>query len=309
MLLLQHPGTIANITDDIQRTPPSLAVLRGSLDCVKILLGVEGINKDARNANDNSIADLVREYTLMYKKEISELLGINYLEDQKVTPSASPSTDVTHNQRDRNGETELHRAADAKDIVQLKKLLTSSGIDINIQSETACVCYLNSALHYAVENSDSESIKLLLEQNNIDINIHNCDGYTPLNASMVHGSPECVKLLLEMPGIKVNVGDYMNCTPLHNAVLYYHPECVKLLLQHPSIKVNMKDDHLNTALHICVKESHLDCLKLLLAHEDINVNIKNSDGQTPLALAQELDTNKTNKQEIIGVLTSHGATK
>ena len=101
----------------------------------------------------------------------------------------------------------------------------------------------------------------------------------------------------------------MNRTPLHNSLLYYHPECIKLLLQHPSIKVNMKDGHFNTALHICVKEGHLDCVKALLAHEDINVNIKNIDGKTPLALAQELDTNITDKQEIIGVLTSHGPTK
>ena len=71
----------------------------------------------------------------------------------------------------------------------------------------------------------------------------------------------------------------------------------------------MKDDHLNAALRICVKEGHLDCLKLLLAHNNININIKNIDAQTPLALAQQLDTNKTNKQEIITVLTSHGATK
>ena len=90
---------------------------------------------------------------------------------------------------------------------------------------------------------------------------------------------------------------------------YYHPECIKLLLQHRSNKVNIKDDHLNTALHICVKEGNLDCLKLLLAHKDININIKNIDGQTPLALAQELDTNEIDKQEIIAVLTSHGAIK
>ena len=223
-VLLAHKDLNVNICNSAQQTPLPYSILTGSVEVVKLLISHPGINLSAIDACGKTIYDVARELKLAYKKDILQLLGIERMENDKMTDEAhtvsiqtieenetsnriTVLTEVLKafiSERDNDGMTILHRIACRGDFQQLKMFLSIPGIDVNIQSQEKL--YIGSTpLEYAARYGHTQCVKLLLGMSGININAQDAKGCTPLFYAACNGHIECVNLLLSMPGINVNL--------------------------------------------------------------------------------------------------------
>ena len=115
---------------------------------------------------------------------------------------------VSPNERDKNGDTPLHRTlAGLGDKKATAKLLIDSGADVNAKNNDG-----NTSLHYVSKNSMA---KYLLEHK-AKVNTKNNFGVTPLHVAVVRGKPFLVSTLISA-GARVNSADNNDITPLHLA--------------------------------------------------------------------------------------------
>ncbi|XP_075412852.1 poly [ADP-ribose] polymerase tankyrase-1 isoform X1 [Tenrec ecaudatus] len=259
------------------------------------------------------------------RKQVTELLlrkGANVNEKNKdlMTPlhvaaerAHSDVMEVLHkhgakmNALDTLGQTALHRAALAGHL-QTCRLLLSYGSDpsvISLQGFTAAQMG-NEAVQQILSEStpirtsdvdyrlleaskagDLETVKQLCSPQNV--NCRDLEGRhsTPLHFAAGYNRVSVVEYLLHH-GADVHAKDKGGLVPLHNACSYGHYEVAELLVRHGA-SVNVADLWKFTPLHEAAAKGKYEICKLLLKH-GADPTKKNRDGNTPLDLVKEGDT-------------------
>nr|XP_021516505.1 tankyrase-1 [Meriones unguiculatus] len=259
------------------------------------------------------------------RKQVAELLlrkGANVNEKNKdfMTPlhvaaerAHNDVMEVLHkhgakmNALDSLGQTALHRAALAGHL-QTCRLLLSYGSDpsiISLQGFTAAQMG-NEAVQQILSEStpirtsdvdyrlleaskagDLETVKQLCSPQNV--NCRDLEGRhsTPLHFAAGYNRVSVVEYLLHH-GADVHAKDKGGLVPLHNACSYGHYEVAELLVRHGA-SVNVADLWKFTPLHEAAAKGKYEICKLLLKH-GADPTKKNRDGNTPLDLVKEGDT-------------------
>uniref|UniRef100_A0A8C4YLP3 Poly [ADP-ribose] polymerase n=1 Tax=Gopherus evgoodei TaxID=1825980 RepID=A0A8C4YLP3_9SAUR len=259
------------------------------------------------------------------RKQVTELLlrkGANVNEKNKdfMTPlhvaaerAHNDVMEVLHkhgakmNALDALGQTALHRAALAGHL-QTCRLLLNYGSDpsiISLQGFTAAQMGNEAVQQILSENTpvrtsdvdyrlleaskagDLETVKQLCSPQNV--NCRDLEGRhsTPLHFAAGYNRVSVVEYLLHH-GADVHAKDKGGLVPLHNACSYGHYEVAELLVRHGA-SVNVADLWKFTPLHEAAAKGKYEICKLLLKH-GADPTKKNRDGNTPLDLVKEGDT-------------------
>uniref|UniRef100_A0A8C2L1J7 Poly [ADP-ribose] polymerase n=1 Tax=Cyprinus carpio TaxID=7962 RepID=A0A8C2L1J7_CYPCA len=139
----------------------------------------------------------------------------------------------------------------------------------------------------ASKSGDLEVVKKLCTLQNV--NCRDVEGRqsTPLHFAAGYNRVAVVEYLLQH-GADVHAKDKGGLVPLHNACSYGHYEVAELLVLHGAV-VNVADLWKFTPLHEAAIKGKDEICKLLLRH-GANPTKKNRDGNTPLDLVKDGDT-------------------
>ncbi|XP_060795532.1 poly [ADP-ribose] polymerase tankyrase-2-like isoform X3 [Neoarius graeffei] len=207
---------------------------------------------------------------------------------------------------DSQGQTPLHRAAQCGHL-QSCRLLMSAGSDpliTSLQGFTPSQLSNDSIqdilqgvlagnldtdrqLLEASKSGDLETVKKLCTLQNV--NCRDAEGRqsTPLHFAAGYNRVAVVEYLLQH-GADVHAKDKGGLVPLHNACSYGHYEVAELLVIHGAV-INVADLWKFTPLHEAAAKGKYEICKLLLQH-GADPSKKNRDGNTPLDLVKEGDT-------------------
>src|SRR5579863_7026868 len=130
------------------------------------------------------------------------------------------------NQRDRNGKTAIHYAAQSKNVVVVQTLI-QAGADVNATS-AGNVTPLMLSVDMAFGQPD---ISLALIKAGADVNAADEDGNTALIIAATESSDEVFQTLLEK-GANVNARGLNGGTALHYAAMNAFSDRARLLLAH-----------------------------------------------------------------------------
>ncbi|XP_056222755.1 poly [ADP-ribose] polymerase tankyrase-2-like isoform X2 [Seriola aureovittata] len=208
---------------------------------------------------------------------------------------------------DHLGQTALHRAAHCGHLQTCRLLLNAGGDPLltslqglspsqlgnksvqEILQEGVLIgnSEVDRQLLEASKTGDLEAVKKLCTVQNV--NCRDVEGRqsTPLHFAAGYNRLAVVQFLLQH-GADVHAKDKGGLVPLHNACSYGHYEVAELLVLHGAV-VNVADLWKFTPLHEAAAKGKYDICKLLLQH-GANPTRKNRDGNTPLDLVKDADT-------------------
>eukprot|EP00116_Pleurobrachia_bachei_P008216 sb/3468478/ len=178
------------------------------------------------------------------------------------------------------GETQLHFFCRSKKVDELKRLLLSGNIEINVSDSMG-----RTPLYTAVGSGALEIVDILLEVEGIDVDkAINHLGSTPLifATKMVYNS--IVEKLLKARA-QVNAADSSGKTALHWAAAVANVHALEMLLQYGANK-DAENQKRETPLYLASREGKLEVVKVLILH---NANRQMADcmEQTPLHVARD----------------------
>uniref|UniRef100_A0A7N8XED9 Poly [ADP-ribose] polymerase n=1 Tax=Mastacembelus armatus TaxID=205130 RepID=A0A7N8XED9_9TELE len=187
------------------------------------------------------------------------------------------------NAMDHLGQTPLHRAAHSGRLQTCRLLLTT----VHIPGVLIGNSEVDRQLLEASRTGDLETVKKLCTVQNV--NCRDVEGRqsTPLHFAAGYNRLSVVQFLLHH-GADVHAKDKGGLVPLHNACSYGHYEVAELLVLHGAV-VNVADLWRFTPLHEAAAKGKYDICKLLLQH-GADPARKNRDGNTPLDLVKDSDT-------------------
>lgn len=146
-------------------------------------------------------------------------------------------------------------------------------------------------LHIAAENGHTEMASLLL-LHHIRPRVADDHGMLPLHLAAKHGHRDMIQLLLDPEVDPTQNPDRQSpdgYTPLHLAAYNGHGLVVKLLLSFDA-DPNLPGVAEWTPLHYAVAGESLVAVRVLLEHKDTHPNVANLMGETPLMLAERLES-------------------
>lgn len=184
-------------------------------------------------------------------------------------------SNMSLDESDANGRTQLHTAAHRGDI-QKVSCLVARGAALEIQDRSG-----QTALTLAARQGHSSIITVLLNAGaNVDHSDH--EGWTALRSAAWAGHTKVVSLLLDK-GAQVDHADSEQRTALRAACWGGHEDIVRLLLEHQA-DVNKTDHEGRTALIAAAYMGHVEIVEQLLDH-GANINQEDIDGRTALSVA------------------------
>ena len=119
---------------------------------------------------------------------------------------------------------ELFQAALNGDVAELRRLV-ANGRNVNERDADGCT-----ALHYAANNGHVEVLQVLLEQLGADKDAKDVNGATALHWAALYGRVEALRVLVQM-GADKDAKDVDGGTPLHNARSGWKYEAVDALIE------------------------------------------------------------------------------
>ncbi len=215
------------------------------------------------------------------------------------------SRGVDLNEKDKVGETALHKAAKA-DCAEVMEMLILRGANVNavddkgqtplffasspniariLLDNKAELMYRDklskSVLHSAAASGNIDVAQFFLAKK-ISIGATSVEG-TPLHLAAKHGHPRMVDFLLSK-GADKNAKANHNITPIYLASQHGHEEIVKTL-EMMGADVNIADTEGNTPLHRAAENGFLEICRVLESR-GAELNTRNQQGKTPLWLAK-----------------------
>ncbi len=172
----------------------------------------------------------------------------------------------------------LLNAAKAGDMMQVKTLLETGDVDVNVIDS-----FQTSPLMMAVDNRHLAVAEYLL-QHGADIQLDNKYGYTPLMQAVMRNDPKMVNMLLDK-GARIDQKNfYTELTPLMMAVDNGSLEMVELLIARKA-NLNLQDERGRSALmHASAARQSKIAERLLRAGADST--LKDKQGRTADDFAQ-----------------------
>lgn len=139
-------------------------------------------------------------------------------------------------------------------------------------------------LHIAAACNRLEIARWLIAHQ-VNVNAHNCLGQTPLHLAAYKGFREMAALLIAAQA-NVNAPDLQGLTPLHMATSYGHAKVINLLLDSGADVSARTFEEGMMPIHWAAFNGHTEGLLPLLKH-GADINARDSEGDTPLAWAEE----------------------
>ncbi|KAL3702454.1 hypothetical protein R1sor_020476 [Riccia sorocarpa] len=300
--LLQSPGLDFNIGDDRSFTALHLAVLRGHVTIVQLLLNQQNINL-------NIVTECISE------NDLERVRGWQEDVDGKETPCPRlidyiPFQKVA-------GMTALHCALELVEVELATEdcsmegmmgvvnvLLAHPNIDINIVNENGesplhvalrrklgpillrlfgkhedmvdpCVHLLRSYckegnLDMSIIDPVLEKLHASLDRLNLKIDVGKFDTLPLTHKAAIVGKEELLSVLVDIQQLgDINAEDGEKRTPLHYATIAGQMKSVKLLLMNPGLRANHEDLYNKTALQIAFETEQKDIEKQLLEKPEV----------------------------------------
>eukprot|EP01125_Pyxidicula_operculata_P006186 TRINITY_DN2153_c1_g1_i1.p1 TRINITY_DN2153_c1_g1~~TRINITY_DN2153_c1_g1_i1.p1 ORF type:complete len:1534 (-),score=299.24 TRINITY_DN2153_c1_g1_i1:296-4588(-) len=313
---LELKPNLINSLDKNQTTPLHQAVAKGSLSCVRILLGAKA---DPNLMDLNKATPLNICCCFNYVDVAIELLKASAKVNQQDKFGYSPlhnacaggfanmvkvllehKADVEQT-RGNNELTPLHHASKHGHL-PIIEILLDHGVKVEVGKNkkplhysakfgwTKCAAYLiehgadvNSKdkhdsvpLHHAATSGSLDICKLLIKKS-ADIESLNNKKYSPLMIAASSGNSQCVKLFINLKA-KVDNISVDGETALYLAASSGHLSTVKQLLYHSEADVNIPCGPVgNTALHAACYNGYLDIMKVICRHKASSY-LKNKEG-------------------------------
>jgi len=306
--LLQMPGIEVNVQDDRSFTPLDLAIEKGRVEVVKLLLEYTSTSDLERKHNcsgntplhiatkngDVELTNLLLEHVnkLDFNKENADENGAHLNNEEGHVDEVKGVLEHSKSyikEKNNDGNTPLHLAAKeghAKVVRSLLKYRNTLDLEVeNVAGQTP--------LHLGILGSHDEVVKVCLEHAELKLNVKNQDGNTPLHLAALGGHVKMVNELLEIAGNKLELNEINNDgnTPLHLAIEGRHVNVVDKLLETAKNELELHQVNKvgNTPLHLAAEGGHVNVVDKLLeiAGNGLKLNEKNDDGNTPLHLAAE----------------------
>jgi ankyrin repeat protein len=167
-----------------------------------------------------------------------------------------------------------------------ERLLAEEDIDANLIGGFGRLDTPSVPLHHAATRSNILILKQLLATLGIDPNIC-AARQTPFSAAAAAGRVNAMKILLGERGVEINTGRILMDPPLCQAAAGCHVEAVRLLVQQGErLRVNQGTLTMHdTALGIAARAGNLEIVRALLKHDKIDPSLENRWLESPLVLA------------------------
>jgi ankyrin repeat protein len=242
--LQEHDKGLADIATPIKCSPLYLAVSNRHIEMVDFLLDVidhqkikkqfgrKLIDKAIYNDNPTLLAKLIdRGYPFDRLNSSDQLPLVIYatrkgwVDVLQALVCLKPRINI--NEKDRQGKTALHYAAELGSH-EIIKILLNNGADPGVLSRNGNI------LHLASKSGSSEVydmvVKALSESHSYLMYASNADGKTPLHYAAISGNVDRIKNLIDS-GNKVNIKDNDHKSALYYAALNNHADVVKWLVE------------------------------------------------------------------------------
>ncbi|XP_067684507.1 putative ankyrin repeat protein RF_0381 [Haliotis asinina] len=277
--LFMEKGANVDIKNEMGQTPLHKAVVRQTVDSVRLLLSAADIN--AQDNNGKTALHLVRHMPSHQEDNCHELYKL-FVEKM-----------ADGNLKENNfGETALHQAAEARCPECVRLLIEVT--DVNVQDShgnTAAHVIHESSFFTTVEDNCHEILRLLI-QKGLDGHIRNEKGQTALHLIASKQCFQGVKLLLDVSD--VNAQDNAGNTAFHHlhSAQFCKDGCEKVYQDHIAKCGDVKLRNRNglTALHNAAKSKCTKCIELM--RNELDVNAQDEDGNTALHYIHESDCRK-----------------
>lgn len=163
---------------------------------------------------------------------------------------------------------------------------------------------METALLTATEKQETNTVISLLKKGT-DINITDNKGRTPLMIATYKNDIKTAKALIEA-GADVNIQDDMKNNPFLYAGAEGYLHILKLTID-AGADPSLTNRYGGTALIPASEHGYIDVIKELLTRTTIDVNHVNNLGWTALMEAIVLSNGNETQQQVIRLLTTHGA--
>ena len=241
------------------------------------------------------------------------------IKEYHLTPSRLTTTTMSHlkahldqipfhdhcpiNEQNFNGNNQIHLAALANNVEEIRRLLSHSDLDINaVRDKNKSNGVKSTALHLAIEKSNIEAVQLLLNDRRCSAGLLCPGNFSALWLATNNGCKPIVEALLKAAPQYINTPDKVGQPPLFVAALRNHYDIAKLLIAQPDIDVNQNRADGATPLHTASYHGNLDALRVLLSHKKIELSSGTKEGETPLEMAA-----KNGHNQCVSLLLEHGA--
>ncbi|XP_048242804.1 ankyrin repeat and KH domain-containing protein mask-like isoform X3 [Haliotis rufescens] len=260
---------------------------------------------------DPSIEDIVMEVEV---RELSEFAEQAAQTSASSDPSLKPlvkGQDSDRRATPSQADRDLYYASRDGDLEEVKRLLTTPGVDINSRGELSWTPVMvaayrghrdvvellvsdgadvslvdvngNNILHHACMGGDVETVKCVLSLRVVDINSRGRLSRTPVMEAALGGHRDVVELLVS-EGADVSLVDKYGDNILHLACMRGHVETVKFVLSLHVVDINSRGERSRTVVMGAVVRRHRDVVELLVS-EGADVSLVNKDGDNILHYA------------------------
>jgi ankyrin repeat protein len=269
--LLQMPGMEVNVQDDRSFIPLDLAIEKGHVEVVELLLEY------------TSTSDLERKHNCTGNTPLHIATKNGHLE---ITNLLLEHANKLHFNKENADENGAHLNNEEGHVDEVKGVLEHSESYIKEKNSDG-----NTPLHLAVEEGHANVVEFLLKYcNPLDLEVENVAGQTPLHLAILGGHDEVVKVWLEQAELNLEVENKDGNTLLHLASLGGHVKVVNIMLEHiPELSLMSKNKDGNSIFHLATKGGHVEVVMVFLenVHGKKLLNMRNNDWNRPLHLAIE----------------------
>ncbi|KAK7976295.1 hypothetical protein PG989_014758 [Apiospora arundinis] len=281
-----------------RQTPLIGAAVIGSSDCVRILLGEQGINVNLTDQHGRSALLLACRYG--HFDVVKLLLDSESCEPDKVDNiGATPllwaagggyarilselmtKSGVEVNHQDNSGRTAISWAAGDGLRECVEVLLRHKRVDINLSDKKG-----RSPLMWAAHKGHVETIRLLVRRRNLDRNAVDLDRRSALSWACGDGHADAVKWLVRSGCTGINQRDIDGWSPLLWTILRDSPDTVRAILSTGLVDIEERDPKGKTVLYWAVSYSNIRAVEALLEN-NADPEAKDDDGKTVMTFARE----------------------
>ncbi|KAA0057324.1 hypothetical protein IC582_010083 [Cucumis melo] len=187
----------------------------------------------------------------------------------------------------KRGDSPLHLAARAGNVVRVKEILQNSN-DKNESNSLLSKQNLEgeTPLYAAAENGHDFVVAEMLKYLDLETSfIAARNGYDAFHVAAKHGHLKVLQELLDVfPNLAMTT-DSVNSTALHTAAMQGHIDVVNLLLETDSELSKIARNNGKTVLHSAARMGHVEVVKLLVRKDPTLGFRTDKKGQTPLHMA------------------------
>ncbi|KAL5198739.1 hypothetical protein ABZP36_002251 [Zizania latifolia] len=147
----------------------------------------------------------------------------------------------------------------------------------------------NTALHFAAQKNDAHMVRTLLKHKEDLAHGRNNAEQSALHVAANYGSTKAAKELLRHCPDAAEMLDKEDRNALHIAVISGKVDALKCLLQHvrPAEVVNRRDNFGDTPLHLAAKRSRIKSALMLLKDRRVDPCLLNEAGQSARSIVEE----------------------